>query len=123
MNRAAAAWGALPGPVNTAGLFDLAAGGDERAARLIAEEGQVIARVIATVAAIDDPALVVLGGGIGSNPGVLPHVEAELARLDRTMPVVLGQRGFRATAEGAVVLATDTALRELLGEFYRPLVE
>jgi predicted NBD/HSP70 family sugar kinase len=124
MQRAHAAWAdAADPPADTAELFARAAADDERATRLIADEGRVLARVIATIVAIDDPALVVLGGGIGSNPGILPFVSAELERLEIETPVLLGARGFRATAEGALVLATDTALRELLGEHHRPLVE
>ena len=52
----------MAGRLSAKRVFDAAAAGDERAATVVAEEARLIARAVAAVAVVADPALVVLGG-------------------------------------------------------------
>lgn len=92
-------------------VFDAARSGDETAARVVAHEAARIAHAVAALAAALDPALVVLGGGIGRNTDILlaPLQEA-LATLTplhpRVVPAVLGDD---AVLLGALSTAAETA--------------
>jgi len=59
-------------------VFAAAAGGDDRARRLLDDQARALAIAIRTVQALLDPALIVLGGGIGSRADVIERVRAEL---------------------------------------------
>jgi predicted NBD/HSP70 family sugar kinase len=73
---AAAAFGR---PVTARELFSLR-GRDPRADAIIGRAAGTVARSLADLAALLDPDLVVVGGGIGLAPGYLGLVEAALAR-------------------------------------------
>jgi predicted NBD/HSP70 family sugar kinase len=62
------------------------------------------------VAAIVDPHLIVLGGGIGANADVLlPLLERQVERLTPlSPPVVLSELGRDAIVLGAIATALDT---------------
>jgi glucokinase len=79
----AARWG---GPAVE--VFAAAACGDERAAALLADQARALAAAIRAVEALLDPALVVLGGGIGSRPDVLERVRSALAAHGRPAPAL-----------------------------------
>ena len=59
-------------------VFAAAARGDDRARRLLDDQARALATAIRTVQALLDPALIVLGGGIGSRADVIERVRAEL---------------------------------------------
>jgi predicted NBD/HSP70 family sugar kinase len=73
--------------------------------------------VVASVAAVIDPALVVIGGGIGTNTDLLqPPLERALSRTIPTAPpIVAGELGEAAVLTGAIATALDTA-RDLVFE-------
>ena len=96
-------------------IFQEAERGNRVARALVQDEGVSIGRLAGAVAAVVDPDLVLLGGGVGSNKALLPVVEATLRQLDLTVEVAVGGRGDRATVEGAALLARQAALQELLG--------
>jgi predicted NBD/HSP70 family sugar kinase len=99
-------------------VFSLAHDGDVRALKAVEEEAARLAFVIAAVAAVIDPALVVIGGGIGSTNTDLLQPPLEKA-LNRTIPVappiVSGELGEAAVLTGAIATALDTA-RDLVFE-------
>jgi predicted NBD/HSP70 family sugar kinase len=65
---------------------------------------------IATVWAILDPELVVLGGGIGSSPLLLSPVRAAAAALvPMTARVETSRLGERAALQGAIAVALHAA--------------
>ena len=92
-------------------VFRLAHEGDERALHAVHEEAGRLAFVVAAVAAVIDPELVVLGGGVGTNTDLL---QAPIERLlNRTTPlaprIVPTTLGEDAVLTGAITTALRTA--------------
>ncbi len=56
-------------------IFALAKAGDETAVAVVQEVGKYLGYVCASLKAVADPELIIIGGGIGSNPMLLPIVE------------------------------------------------
>ena len=80
------------------------------AQRLLDEEARFIALGIAAVAAVTDPGLVVLSGGVGAIPALLEPVREHVATLCARPPrIVTGLLGERAPLVGAIGLALDLA--------------
>lgn len=97
-------------PLTTPEVFDLAAQGDPVAHGVVREHGRLLALAITAVAAVVDPALAVLGGGVGSRPELLPLVQASLADLSKEpVEVRTTALGIRASVLGAVHLALRAA--------------
>jgi predicted NBD/HSP70 family sugar kinase len=92
-------------------VFRLAHEGDERAIRAVREEAGRLAFVVAAVAAVIDPELVVLGGGVGSNTDLLQEpMERILGRTTPLVPrIVAGELGEGAVLAGAIATALRTA--------------
>jgi glucokinase len=91
-------------------VFDLAVQGDPVAAGVVTEHGRLLALAITAVTAVLDPALVVLGGGVGSRPELLAPVRASLAELGKApVDVRTTALGHRASVLGAVNLALHAA--------------
>jgi predicted NBD/HSP70 family sugar kinase len=105
----------MKGAVTAERIFTAAAAGDATALATVAREAERLAVVVAAVAAIVDPGLVVLGGGIGANADVLlPHLQTAVAALTPLRPpVVLSALGADAIVLGAIATALDAA-RELV---------
>ncbi len=98
-------------------VFAAARAGDKLALAAVESEGERLALVVGTIAAILDPEFVLLGGGVGSNIDLLrPPLERRLAELTPLGPrVAEGQLGQDAIVLGAVASALDTA-RDLVFE-------
>lgn len=98
-------------------VFEAARRGDPAARRAVELEGERLALAVAAVAAILDPELVVLGGGIGRNLDLLQA--ALVRRLHEVTPmrpaVVVSQLGDDVVLRGAIATALDLA-RELVFE-------
>ncbi|HBN31414.1 MAG TPA: ROK family transcriptional regulator [Rhodobacteraceae bacterium] len=60
-------------------LFDLAQAGDKHADTVLEETARLVARLIATVGAVVDPSMVVLGGSIGQRREFQERIEVALA--------------------------------------------
>jgi predicted NBD/HSP70 family sugar kinase len=92
-------------------VFRLAHEGDERALRAVHEEAGRLAFVIAAVAAVIDPELVVLGGGVGTNTDLLQGpIERVLCRTTPLVPrIVPTELGEDAVLTGAITTALRTA--------------
>jgi predicted NBD/HSP70 family sugar kinase len=87
-------------------VFDAAGRGDAAAAAVLAEQADTLARGVLAVQSVLDPALVVLGGGIGSRADVVASVAARLRLLTARPPVVRASAlGERAGVVGAVAAA------------------
>ncbi|MEW1723175.1 ROK family transcriptional regulator [Streptomyces sp. NPDC093109] len=103
--------GVPTGAARTAG----APAGQARAAEFVAAHAREVGRLAAAVAAVLDPGLIVLGGGIGANPQLLPGVRAELARLSWPTEAVSSMVGESGTVAGATRLAVARGVRTVTG--------
>lgn len=104
-------------------IFAAAVTGDSLAMQLIEDEARWVALAIASIAAVLDPELVILCGGVGSNPGLIGPVRRHVARLLPHPPIVeAGALDNRAPYYGAVAAALQVAREQLLAQAYRPLV-
>jgi predicted NBD/HSP70 family sugar kinase len=92
-------------------IFDRAAGAnDPHAQYVLHEQARDLALGIAAVAAVLDPGLVVLGGGVGSRQELLEPTRAWLTRALASPPRLESSLlGHRACLIGAVVRATEIA--------------
>jgi predicted NBD/HSP70 family sugar kinase len=87
-------------------VFDRAEAGEPDAGAVLEDQARSLALGIASVTSTLDPAVVVLGGGIGSRPDVLRRVRDRLAAVTaRQVPIVPSTLGPRAGLLGAIELA------------------
>jgi predicted NBD/HSP70 family sugar kinase len=104
-------------PVSAAEVFDLAASGDSDARAVVEHVASRLGAAIATVCAIVDPELVVLGGGIGANPLLLRPVRGAAAALvPITARIEISRLGDRAALQGAIAVALQAARAQLLSQ-------
>ena len=105
-----AAAGGEPPPQSAQQVFELAGTGHEIARGVVEAVARRIGIAIATVGAVIDPELVVLGGGIGSNPALAVPVRAAVANLlPLPMRVETSRLGDKAALYGAVAIALRRA--------------
>jgi predicted NBD/HSP70 family sugar kinase len=99
-------------------VFALARSGDPAARQAVELEGTRLAHVVASVTAVLDPGLLVLGGAVGRNTDQLAGpIEAELARLTPLRPrIVSAHLGDEAVLLGAVTAALDTARQQVFSD-------
>jgi len=112
--RARRSW---PGsrPTTVADLFAQAEAGVSAAIELVEAEGRLLGLTVASACAVFDPELVVLGGGVGSNPLLLPLVRETVNSLVPFPPrVETSALGEVASLTGAVAVALDAARADLL---------
>ena len=107
----------LPAPRGPKEVFDAARNGDAAALAAVRTEAARLAHAIAGIAAMIDPALVILGGGVGDNTDLLLGPLAEsLAELTPLRPPIVGSAlGGDAVLIGAIATALGTA-RDLVFE-------
>lgn len=98
-------------------VFELARAGNVQALEVVRVEAERLAFLVASVAAVIDPELVVLGGGVGSNVDLLlAPLEAALRTMTPLAPrIVAGSLGDGAVLSGAIAMGLNTA-RELVFE-------
>jgi predicted NBD/HSP70 family sugar kinase len=101
-----------------AALFARAADGEPGPRELVAEHAREIGEAAAAIVALLDPGLIVLGGGVGSNPILLRGVRHEVRRLAWDTELANGRLGSDATIIGASRLATEAARRAVLAGGY-----
>jgi predicted NBD/HSP70 family sugar kinase len=101
----------MPGAVTAKRVFADARRGDELAVATVEVEAERLALVVGTVAAILDPELVLLGGGVGGNLDLLrPPLERRLTELTPLgTRIEEGELGQDAIVLGAIASALDTA--------------
>ena len=118
--RVRAAWPTGDAPTTVPEIFERAAQSDPTAVQMVATHARDIANIALSVAAVVDPALIVLGGGVGQNFLMAPAVAKVFQEYNMDVQVTSSQLGERATVEGAITTATDHAMSELIGIHYRP---
>jgi predicted NBD/HSP70 family sugar kinase len=104
----------MRGPVSARRVFEAAAGGDVRAAEVVAEEALLVAKAVCAIITVVDPGLVVLGGGIGQAPGFAAAVTAQLSALAPVLPEVrVSALGTDAVVDGCLASAAELAWQRL----------
>lgn len=105
----AASWnGRRPGSVEE--VFALAGLGNPTAESIVRNEARRIGLAIASVCAVIDPELVILGGGIGANPMLLEPVRSVVASLSPLPPRIERTLvGDHAALYGALAVALREA--------------
>lgn len=116
--RVRADWPAKAGPApgDTAELLSLADNGNSAARRHVARHAADIGAVVASCISVVDPGLVILGGGFGSTPLLLPGVRETASRLSYPAEIRSSLLGPDATVLGIERLAIERALTIALGE-------
>lgn len=119
MDGLVAACGGDPAAVSARMVFEAAARGDALAAAARDEGIRPVAKVLAVLQLLLDPAAIVLSGGVAQADGLAQCVVdlmPRLAEFDRRPPRLLASPlGERAVVIGAVRDALDTALADLAG--------
>jgi predicted NBD/HSP70 family sugar kinase len=96
-------------------VFDLASTGNSAARSVVDHVASRLGSAVATVCAILDPELVVLGGGIGASPLLLSPVRGSAAALvPITARIETSLLGERAALQGAIAVALHAARAMLL---------
>ena len=101
----------MKGSLSAKDVFEAARGGDAKALRAVDIEAVRIAHLVATIAAVVDPAFIVLGGGLGGSadllrPGLEKYLQALTPLETRVEESELGQD---AIVLGAIATAVETA--------------
>lgn len=98
------------------GLFEAMNKGDAIARRTIDETARWTAIGIASVVALFDPELVILGGGIGVRPEFIARIEHHLGHcLLKPVPLAPSRLENRATLTGAIAMALGDLYGSLFG--------
>lgn len=118
MQRVASEWPRSAGvpPEDAANLMRRAAQGDAAALAHVERHAEDIGAIVASCVAMVDPGLVVLGGGLGANPLILPTVHEVANRLSYPVEVRTSSLGQDATVLGIEKLATEHVVNLILGE-------
>jgi predicted NBD/HSP70 family sugar kinase len=118
LSRVRADWPAEAGPppADTAELLGMAGAGHDRALRHVARHAADIGAIVASCVSVVDPGLVVLGGGLGASPLLLPGVQETVNRLSYAAEIRNTLLGSDATVLGIERLAIETALPLLIGQ-------
>jgi predicted NBD/HSP70 family sugar kinase len=96
-------------------VFAAAASGDELARGVVAGEAAVVAHALASVVAVADPELIVLGGGIGRAPGFADEVSSKLAQISPVVPDVRPSAlGDDAVVDGCLAVGGDELWERVL---------
>lgn len=96
-------------------VFDLAGAGNAAARSVVDHVATRLGTAIATVCAILDPELIVLGGGIGASPQLLRPARGSAAALvPITARIETSLLGERAALQGAIAVALHTARTSVL---------
>jgi predicted NBD/HSP70 family sugar kinase len=105
-----------PAPTDTTELLALAQRGHPDAAAHVARHASDIGAIIATCVSVVDPGLIVLGGGLGASPLLLPIVRETAGRLAYPVDIRNTLLGADATVLGIERLAIEATLPAILGE-------
>jgi predicted NBD/HSP70 family sugar kinase len=98
------------------GIFEAMNAGDKIARRIVDDTAKWTALGIASVVALCDPELVILGGGIGTRPEFISRIEANLARcLLKPVAVAPSPLENRATLMGAIAIGLGNLYGNVFG--------
>jgi predicted NBD/HSP70 family sugar kinase len=105
----------MTGGVSARRVFVAAADGDGRAAEVVADEVNLVAQAVASVVAVVDPEMVVLGGGIGQAPDFAAAVaEALEPMVPFTPEILVSALGEAAVVDGCLAMGTEMAWQQVL---------
>lgn len=114
---AASTESALTPDADIAQIITAAEAGDEVARGVLDDEARTIAIGVAAVVAVLDPALVILGGGVGAHAALADLVYRYAAQLVPWMPPIgVSALGNRAGFYGAIALGLQAARKQVLIE-------
>jgi predicted NBD/HSP70 family sugar kinase len=100
----------MRGPVSARDVFAAADRGDDRAAKVVADEALLVAKAVCSVVAVVDPELIVIGGGIGQAAGFLDAVAREVRRVGPVLPELrVSALGTNAVVDGCLAAGLDRA--------------
>lgn len=106
---------AHPRVKRAAEVFDLAAGGNAQAKRILVQRATILADVVLDLALILNPSVILLGGEVGSHPRLLHEVKSLLKGSEfAVVRVALGALGSSAVLWGAIYIAQDAAVLSLI---------
>jgi predicted NBD/HSP70 family sugar kinase len=112
--RAARARG-LEGQLTARRVFAAAAGGDARAQAVVREEASLVAKAVASIIAVVDPELIVLGGGIGRAPGFAADVATRVESLAPFAPEIRASAlGEDAVVDGCLAAGMEQLWQRVL---------
>jgi predicted NBD/HSP70 family sugar kinase len=105
----------MSGVVTARRIFELAEQGDALCGGIVADEANLIARAIASITAVVDLDLVVLGGGIGQADYFVELVKRELRSLVR-LPIAVraSALGEDAIVQGSLAVGAEHAWQRVL---------
>jgi predicted NBD/HSP70 family sugar kinase len=105
----------MNGVVTARRIFSAAERGDALCSRIVADEVNLIARAIASITAVVDLDLVVLGGGIGQTDYFVELVNRELRPLVR-LPIAVraSALGEDAVVQGSLAVGAEHAWQRVL---------
>ena len=107
----------LTAEATVAEVFRAAERGDRLARELVDEEARTVALAVVTIAAVLDPQMIVLGGGVGSNPGLLEPVRRDVsAMFPRPLDIRTSALGDAAAFHGAIAAGLRAARQQLLAQ-------
>lgn len=96
-------------------IFDRAGDGDADAGRVLLHAAGILADAIRTAALVLDPALVVLGGGVGAHPGLAREIGRQLAQGPFPFPALrTSLLGTEAQLFGAIALSLSAVEERLV---------
>ena len=101
----------LPASLSPRQIFDAAQQGDSKALAVVEQEGYRLALAIASITAVLDPELIVIGGGIGQRGELLlPPLERKLQELTPLRPhIVTSKLGSDSVLLGSIATALEVA--------------
>jgi predicted NBD/HSP70 family sugar kinase len=103
------------GPLSARRVFSDAAQGDPVARTIVTEEAILIAKALASIIAVVDPELIVLGGGIGRAPGFAAEIGAALEVLAPVVPEIrVSALGDDAVVDGCLAAGMERAWNRVL---------
>jgi predicted NBD/HSP70 family sugar kinase len=104
----------MPAPRSAQAVFEAATRGDALAAAVVAREARLVATAICSLITVIDPALVVLGGGVGRAPGFASAVTEELRAMAPVLPEVrVSALGADVVVDGCLAEGTSLAWDQL----------
>jgi predicted NBD/HSP70 family sugar kinase len=118
MQRVRTGWPVSAGtpPADAVELMSRVAEGCPAATEHAMRHAEDIGAIVATCVSVVDPGLVVLGGGLGGSPLLLPTVDEVANRLSYPVEVRVSTLGQDATVLGIEKLASDRAVDHLMCE-------
>ena len=89
-------------------IFERAGQGDRHAMQTLDETAQLLARVMATIAAVANPSLIVLGGSIGQQPELLDRLKPAVEScFPFQIPLKTSQLGSNAALVGGAAIGLN----------------